>query len=325
MEETRQIQPTATENNNSDDLDLIELIRICWRACVKYICRPINFCIRFTLKHWWQTAIIIVVAFVLSVSYNMWINPKYEMSIKFANKYLSSQYFIDATNSLFQSDNREYLASKLGISADSIDYLKKSQALYSLYGDSNHSFSYKDKDNKFGTGEGNDSEVAEYGANINEFYVDIVVARDKHLLDGIDSAIIDYLSKSSYLSTRISDQTRILQTQINEYATESQKLDSVRDILYFSPTTILSGGNEISTTNKQLLTDEIINVNTTLQELKNKISDYKPVEIVNPPIVKLQYNIVSDGIRHTVLLTLLGLVIMLCITYRKNIKDYINS
>ena len=145
MEETRQIQPTATENNNSDDLDLIGLIRICWRAFVKYICRPINFCIRFTLKHWWQTAIIIVVAFVLSVSYNMWINPKYEMSIKFANKYLSSQYFIDATNSLFQSDNREYLASRLGISADSIDYLKKLQALYSLYGDSNHSFSYKDK------------------------------------------------------------------------------------------------------------------------------------------------------------------------------------
>lgn len=313
------------KNEYSDDLDLIDLIRICWRAFVKYICRPINFCIRFTLRHWWQTALIIVVAFVLSVSYNMWINPKYEMSMKLSNKYLTSQYFIDETNALFQSDNREYLASKLGIPADSIDYVKKLQASYSLYGDSNHSFSYKDKDNKFGTGEENDSEFAEYGANTNEFYVDVVVARNKHLLDGLDNALIAYLSQSNYLNTKISDQTRILQTQINEYSTESQKLDSVRDILYFSPTTILSGGNEISTTNKQLLTDEIINVNTTLQDLKNKISDYKPVEIVNPPIVKLQYNIVSDGIRHTVLFTLLGLVIMLCITYRKNIKDYINS
>lgn len=313
------------QNKYSDDFDLIDLIRICWAAFVKYICKPIEFCIRFTLKHWWQTFLIVVAAFLLSFSYNVWINPKYEMSIKLENKYLTSQYFIDATNSLSQNENREYVASQLNIPFDSIKYLQKLQACYSLYGDSGHNFTYKDKENRFGTGESNNSEFAEFGANTNEFYIDIVVARDKHLLDGIDSALIVYLSQSNYLGTKISDQMRILQTQINEYATESQKLDSVRDILYFSPTMILSGGNEISTTNKQLLTSEIINVNTTLQDLKNKISDYNPVEIVNNPTVKMQYDIFTDGIQQTILISLLGWTIMLCFTYRKAIRGYINS
>lgn len=325
MEETRQIQPTATENNNSDDLDLIGLIRICWRAFVKYIFKPIEFCFRFGLKRWWIMIIMAVAAFALSFSYNIWINPKFTMSFKLMSRTsISAQYYIDEINRLQENIDKNEVAAIINVPADSMRYIKNISGYYCVFADSLHSITIKDKDKKFANFEAT-GDFGEFGVSTKEFFVEVSVRKHPELVNGFDNAIINYLTSKPYVVATSANDIVNWQQMQQVYNTEIQKLDSLRDIEYFSDKTILASGVEITTNQTQILTESIINANTQHEYYARLLRNKEILTVLIPATVQLDYKIVSDGIPQTILMCLLGFAIMLCLHFRKEIAKYAKS
>lgn len=287
-----------------DDLDLIDLLVYIWKFTVKYILKPISFCIQFALRKWWILGIAAALGLGLSIGINLFWFPKYETTLSYKCRYSPADFYVSEINNV--AANLPMLGYAPG------ERLKVEAFLYD-WGDSAKTYMLIKKEieiaNKYGTA--------------GDCFAVVGESRDSALLAGLEDKVEQHILNLRYVKVQSSEAIETMQKEIAALQVEAARLDSASQTELFAPKTIISGtGDEIEAFRRDFsISDKISSTKNRISSLERQLERNAPIELMNTPVIKKAYKL-KDGITHGALLMLLVYVALMCYDYRARITKY---
>lgn len=309
------------ENENSTkELDLIDIIKICWGWFVKFIWNPFLFVLRFIFKKWWVGLCAIILGFGIAILISFEF-PKYTGHVIFKNNVCSSTDFIN--NVRFMSHASPlYQAEVMGID------VKDAICIRAMWG---HQLCYTDSLKAGYEVDINDSFVQKGMVSLtNMFDVEICVT-DKKAFQSVQDGLVRYFNSSEYFINSNKQRIVTLNNAKENVNSEMTKLDSIRNNMKggVASTTSIVNGQAVSTLlDPTVISREMMRLSDVTTSYGNSI-DFSPniVDIVSPiKYNDLPYNFFLATWRKYVILSLVVCyVLALLIVYRKQVKSFIKG
>lgn len=310
------------ENENSTkELDLIDIIKICWGWFVKFIWEPFIFVLKFVFKKWWVGVLAVAVGLTISFIDSSQF-PKYTGIVVFKNNVCSSSDFV--TNIRYFSHTPiQYKIDVMGADPQIIGKVRAVWGHLVCYTDTLHTGYIVDiADNKVGEG----LEIVP-----NMFAVEIS-AKSVDVFDDFQNGLVRLFNSSEYFSTQNNLRINKLQHSLEITESESFKLDSVRNNLKGSVITssnnIVNGQNVSTVLNPTVISKEIIRLNESASSIRNDLTYSASVVDVLSPI---KYNNEPDNFymytwkSHVAWCLLVFYIFALLVVYRKQVLSFIKG
>lgn len=302
--------------NTERELDLIDLIKICWGWFVYYICKPLLFLARFTIKKWWVILLSAIVGFAISYCISTFF-PRYTGYVIYENNVGHSSDFINAIRPLAHTSPK-YMASALDISEnEAVNVLAIApHALY--YKDTLRTSFYVDI---------NDDAPKESIALSNRFAIEVMtddIMAFSHLQEGF----VKYYSRNSFFSKKAESKAKTLDSNSKLARGEAEKLDELRVKGGSSGGVVLSGRDVYSMVDPAAISREVVRLNELSVNQANALEyDSSVITVVSPLMIDsrpVNWFLFTYK-KWMVVCVVIGVVLAFIITYRKNIKDLING
>lgn len=302
--------------NTERELDLIDLIKICWGWFVSYICKPLLFLARFAIKKWWVILLSAIVGFAISYCISTF-SPRYTGYVIYENNVGHSSDFINAIRPLAHTSPK-YMASALDISEnEAVNILTIApHALY--YKDTLRTSFYVDI---------NDDAPKESIALSNRFAIEVMtddIMAFSHLQEGF----VKYYSMNSFFSKKAESKAKTLDSNSKLARGEAEKLDELRVKGGSSGGVVLSGRDVYSMVDPAAISREVVRLNELSVNQANALEyDSSVITVVSPLMIDsrpVNWFLFTYK-KWMVVCVVIGVVLAFIITYRKNIKNLING
>lgn len=304
----------ATENR---ELDLVDIIKIFWGWIVKFIFSPIVFLLRFSLKNWKQLMCFVILGIAASVCYWL-ILPKYQTIAIYENNVGISGDYITRIN-LEKTTSIENISANMNIS---IDVAKNLQIKphYIYFKDSTLNDYYIDfKDKK----------TSKY-IDGSRFCVEFI-SKDKSYLQNIELSILNMFCNNTFYNSKNQQRLGELQSQVEFAVSESSILDSLRSVKFKETGNVeafkLSNKGFLTTSDPMSYSKELMRLNEIKTASESKLN-------YNRDVLRLSFVAHPDKPKNFIIKTIvpftfsaivLGLLVLLCLRFKSEIKDFINK
>ncbi|MCQ2335876.1 MAG: hypothetical protein MJ010_01690 [Paludibacteraceae bacterium] len=315
------------QNEQKEEMDLIDIIKCIWGWFVSFIWNPIIFIIRYCLKKWWQCGLFILVGIMASICYWL-ILPKYSVLVNYTNCIGVSMDYINDIKLVAKGSDKS-VARDMRLPIETVKNIKmiKPHAIY--FADSTHTYCFTDYKDTV--------KVGHYDLNMSSFCVEFVV-KDLQTIHELETSIVNLFSDHKQL-LRANEQRFEQYKTIIEFATEEiNALDSLRYLEYnYKNNKGIKKSFEINkegsliattTTNPIEYTQQIINLKRMVQQSEEGwkynseiVKTAGPARFIDKPI----NHFVKTIIPFSICFLCLGVIVMLCVDYRKKIIDFINK
>lgn len=302
--------------NTQRELDLIDLIKICWGWFVSYIFKPCVFLLKFVFVRWWIGLIGIVLGVGLAVIISTFY-PKYIGTIIFENNVGSSSDFVNDTRALSKS-SPESISKLLNVPLDqAMDVLAVWPHLL-FYRDTLRTSFYVDM-----------GEVApiESSALQNKFCVEIK-AQSLSAFNGLQEGLVAYYSSNEYFVKEAEANVNALRQSAQVAQEEVAKLDAVRDGSPSKKGVIFSGDEMHPMYDPAEISRERIKLSEISVSTQNALKyNTAVVSVVSPlKVMKVPINyFVFTAPKYTAAFVFLFYAIALVIVYRKKIFGFLKQ
>ena len=303
--------------NTQKELDLIDLIKICWGWFVSYIWKPFLALFGFAIRKWWVVLLSALVGFGISYAISTFL-PRYVGTIIYENNVAHSSDFINSIRPLTKA-SPSYVASALNIPMDEAAYIIAiaPHALY--YADTLQTTYYVDMDDK----------APKQSSSLpKRFAIEISAFRLKSF-DHLQEGFRYYFSNLSFYNDLHKRRMSYLDADAKLAKSEMEKLAEIRDANSGSKAgMVLSGGDMYPVMDPSTISKELFKLNEISENTTGAIKyDTGVLEVVTPLIVdRYPANFFMYTYKKWVVVcVVMGLFIALCISYRKKIKAYIFS
>lgn len=305
------------KTDSQTELDLIDLIKICWRWFVSYVWYPILFLLRFAIVKWWVLILGIVLGALVSVT--LWLEfPVYQGSLILVNNVSDSSDFINNLK-IFNLTSHQNKADATGIPLEVVDKIMSIKPHFICYSDSLRTNYYIDY--------GDSVTIKERVPLSNKFCIEIK-ARDSSVFQYVDSGFVNYFNNSQYYKKLNDQRIAELNAQIEMAQTESHRLDSIMnkrgDEVLFG----LSGsGNMMSSMVKPAeIVNEKLHLGNIILSSRQTLNHFSDIVTISSgtqtePIPKNFFLFTIK--KYVVLSVILCYVVALLIVYRAEIKNFI--
>ncbi len=215
------------ENKNQEkELDLFDLIKICWGFFANYIFRPLTIAIKIALKRWYILCVAVILGLAVSVVIPFATYKKNKSEIIVENNVSNSANIIQELNVL-STMNRDRLAEILELDKEMLKNLLVIKPHRVISKDSLFRSYEIDRKDKFV------DLMGEYKTHTRLFALE-VQSKDTATLSVFTNATIDYINKKSSFATTNERNLSIKRSELATLKNEVVVLDSLRYIQYFT-------------------------------------------------------------------------------------------
>ena len=307
------------------ELDLLDLIKICWNILVKYIFKPIAVIIKLGFKRWYILLVAVILGISLSVIMPCVFVKKNKSEIILKNNVGGTPVIIKEIEVL-ASLNRDRLSELIEIDKETLKNLVEIKPHKIISKDS--TFATYKVDSKDSYGEYSE----EYKVNPNLFALE-VLSKDTSYLSVFTDAVLKYINEKSSFATINERRLSVMRSELKTFKDEVKVLDSLRYISYFTneanKVVLGTSGETFSINDKNqwiqkdlmLLKSKVINLEQTLK------NDTLAVEQVTTLSISDIYenHPQKTAPKYAIVFFLLSYVMVICLEYKKNILDWIKK
>lgn len=307
------------------ELDLLDLIKICWNILVKYIFKPIALIIKLGFKRWYILLVAVILGISLSVIMPCVFVKKNKSEIILKNNVGGTPVIIKEIEVL-ASLNRDRLSELIEIDKETLKNLVEIKPHKIISKDS--TFATYKVDSKDSYGEYSE----EYKVNPNLFALE-VLSKDTSYLSVFTDAVLKYINEKSSFATINERRLSVMRSELKTFKDEVKVLDSLRYISYFTneanKVVLGTSGETFSINDKNqwiqkdlmLLKSKVINLEQTLK------NDTLAVEQVTTLSISDIYenHPQKTAPKYAIVFFLLSYVMVICLEYKKNILDWIKK
>ena len=307
------------------ELDLLDLIKICWNILVKYIFKPIALIIKLGFKRWYILLVAVILGISLSVIMPFVFVKKNKSEIILKNNVGGNPVIIKEIEVL-ASLNRDRLSELIEIDKETLKNLVEIKPHKIISKDS--TFATYKVDSKDSYGEYSE----EYKVNPNLFALE-VLSKDTSYLSVFTDAVLKYINEKSSFATINERRLSVMRSELKTFKDEVKVLDSLRYISYFTneanKVVLGTSGETFSINDKNqwiqkdlmLLKSKVINLEQTLK------NDTLAVEQVTTLSISDIYenHPLKTAPKYAIVFFLLSYVMVICLEYKKNILDWIKK
>lgn len=307
------------------ELDLLDLIKICWNLLVKYIFKPIALIIKLGFKRWYILLVAVILGISLSVIMPCVFVKKNKSEIILKNNVGGNPVIIKEIEVL-ASLNRDRLSELIEIDKETLKNLVEIKPHKIISKDS--TFATYKVDSKDSYGEYSE----EYKVNPNLFALE-VLSKDTSYLSVFTDAVLKYINEKSSFATINERRLSVMRSELKTFKDEVKVLDSLRYISYFTneanKVVLGTSGETFSINDKNqwiqkdlmLLKSKVINLEQTLK------NDTLAVEQVTTLSISDIYenHPLKTAPKYAIVFFLLSYVMVICLEYKKNILDWIKK
>lgn len=307
------------------ELDLLDLIKICWNILVKYIFKPIALIIKLGFKRWYILLVAVILGISLSVIMPCVFVKKNKSEIILKNNVGGTPVIIKEIEVL-ASLNRDRLSELIEIDKETLKNLVEIKPHKIISKDS--TFATYKVDSKDSYGEYSE----EYKVNPNLFALE-VLSKDTSYLSVFTDAVLKYINEKSSFATINERRLSVMRSELKTFKDEVKVLDSLRYISYFTneanKVVLGTSGETFSINDKNqwiqkdlmLLKSKVINLEQTLK------NDTLAVEQVTTLSISDIYenHPLKTAPKYAIVFFLLSYVMVICLEYKKNILDWIKK
>lgn len=311
--------------NKEKELDLLDLIKICWNILVKYIFKPIALIIKLGFKRWYILLVAVILGISLSVIMPCVFVKKNKSEIILKNNVGGTPVIIKEIEVL-ASLNRDRLSELIEIDKETLKNLVEIKPHKIISKDS--TFATYKVDSKDSYGEYSE----EYKVNPNLFALE-VLSKDTSYLSVFTDAVLKYINEKSSFATINERRLSVMRSELKTFKDEVKVLDSLRYISYFTneanKVVLGTSGETFSINDKNqwiqkdlmLLKSKVINLEQTLK------NDTLAVEQVTTLSISDIYenHPQKTAPKYAIVFFLLSYVMVICLEYKKNILDWIKK
>lgn len=316
------------ENKNQEkELDLLDLIRICWGFLKSYIFYPLSICVKIGFKRWYIFLLAIVLALAVSICVPKFVIKENKAEIIVKNNVDISPSYINEIEGLSQM-NRGRLANILQLDQEILKGLVALKPHRVISVDTTLVNYMIDESDVMKTSEG----VSKYKMHPNMFALE-VLAKDTASLSIFADAVIDYLNERSSFSALNERRLASMRSELNTYRNEIKVLDSLRYIQYFTSdanqVVLGSSGETFNIKDKnQWIQSDLMALKSKSINLEIKLaSDTLAVEKVTTLMISDMYNNhpIKTAPKYCVIFFILTFVLVLIYEYKGNIKEWLKK
>lgn len=307
------------------ELDLLDLIKICWNLLVKYIFKPIALIIKLGFKRWYILLVAVILGISLSVIMPCVFVKKNKSEIILKNNVGGNPVIIKEIEVL-ASLNRDRLSELIEIDKETLKNLVEIKPHKIISKDS--TFATYKVDSKDSYGEYSE----EYKVNPNLFALE-VLSKDTSYLSVFTDAVLKYINEKSSFAIINERRLSVMRSELKTFKDEVKVLDSLRYISYFTneanKVVLGTSGETFSINDKNqwiqkdlmLLKSKVINLEQTLK------NDSLAVEQVTTLSISDIYenHPQKTAPKYAIVFFLLSYVMVICLEYKKNILDWIKK
>lgn len=313
------------ENSNREkELDLLDLLNICWKFLVNYLFKPFVVVLKIGIRKWYFLAIAIFLGIVISIILPNVFTKKNKSEIIVENKVSRSSNVIKEIEVL-ASMNRDRLADLLEIDKET---------LKDLVGIKPHKVI--SKDSTFVTYEVDSDDIyvvpSEYKVHPYLFALEIL-SKDTATLATFSDAVLRYINEKSSLATMKERRLSVVRSELNTFKQEAKVLDSLRYIQYFSndanQVVLGTSGETFSIKDKnQWIQNDLMGLKSKVIGLQHTLeNDTLAVEPITTLSISDTYvnHPIKTAPKYALILFFLTYIILIFFEYKKNIIEWIKE
>lgn len=314
------------ENKNQEkELDLLDLLNICWKFFVNYIFNPFLKVVKIGLRGWKALLCAIIVGVVVSVVLPMVFSKKNKSEVILEINVAKSSSFIKDLEVL-ATMNRDRLSDLLEIDAETLKQLVTIKPHKVISKDSTFT-SYKvDSNDIF------DDVAKEYKAHPELFALEII-SKDTAYLAPFTDAVLKYLNEKSSFALVNERRLSVMRSELETFRKEAEVLDSLRYIQYFTndanQVVLGTSGETFSIKDKnQWIQNDLMALKSRVIKLEQTLSnDTLAVEPITTLSISDIYenHPIKTAPLYCVLLFIFTYVLLIFCEYKNEIKDWVKK
>ena len=314
------------ENKNQEkELDLLDLLNICWKFFINYIFNPFLKVIKIGLRGWKALLCAIIVGVVVSVVLPMVFSKKNKSEVILEINVDKSSSFIKDLEVL-ATMNRDRLSDLLEIDAETLKQLVTIKPHKVISKDSTFT-SYKvDSNDIF------DDVAKEYKAHPELFALEII-SKDTAYLAPFTDAVLKYLNEKSSFALVNERRLSVMRSELETFRKEAEVLDSLRHIQYFTndanQVVLGTSGETFNIKDKnQWIQNDLMNLKSRVirleQTLKNDTLAVEPLTALSITDTYVNHPI-KTAPKYAILLFFLTYIVLIFCEYKKDIKEWVKK
>ncbi len=314
------------ENKNQEkELDLLDLLNICWKFFVANIFNPFLKVIKIGLRGWLPLLGAIILGVVLSVVVPMVFTKKNKSEIILEINVAKSTSFVKDIEVL-STMNRDRLSDLLEIDKETLKNLVAIKPHKVISKDSTFNTYEVDSNDIFNDGS------KEYRVHPSLFALE-VVSSDTAYLAPFTNAILNYLNEKSSFATVNERRLSVMRSELKTFTNEVSVLDSLRHIQYFTneanQVVLGTSGETFNIKDKnQWIQNDLMNLKSRVIRLEQTLeNDTLAVEALTALSISDIYtnHPIKTAPKYVILLFFLTYIVLIFCEYRKDIKEWVKK
>ena len=314
------------ENKNQEkELDLLDLIKICFGFFKDYILKPLAVLVKIAFKRWYILFAAVLIGVVVSVVVPKYIikENKAELILK-NNVSISSSYIKEVE--VLSSMNRARLANLLQVEPEVLENLVALKPHMVISSDSSLINYMVDEQDIMKT------DNSKYRVHPSMFSIEIL-SKDTASLPIFAEAVIDYINERSSFSDLNTRRITTMRNELRTFKNEIQILDSLRYIQYFTndanQVVLGTSGETFNIKDKnQWIQSDLMNLKSRVIGLETKLgSDTLAIDKVTTLSMSDVYNNhpFKTAPKYCIFLLVFSYILVLLYEFKGNIKEWLKK
>lgn len=314
------------ENKNQEkELDLIDLINICWKFFVNYIINPFLKVLKIGLRGWKALLCAIVVGVAISVILPFVLTKENKSEVILEINVAKSSSFIKDLEVL-ATMNRDRLSDLLEIDNETLQQLVAIKPHKVISKDSTFTSYEVDTKDIF------DNVYKEYRAHPSLFALEII-SKDTAYLAPFTDAVLNYLNEKSSFAVVNERRLSVMRSELKTFTNEVAVLDSLRRIQYFTndanQVVLGTSGETFNIKDKnQWIQNELMNLKNRVirleETLKNDTLAVEPLTALSITDTYVNHPI-KTAPKYALVLFFLTYIVLIFCEYKKDLKAWIKE
>lgn len=314
------------ENKNQEkELDLIDLINICWKFFVNYIVNPFLNVLKIGLRGWKALLCAIIVGVAISVIVPFVLSKENKSEVILEINVAKSSSFIKDLEVL-ATMNRDRLSDLLEVDKETLQQLVAIKPHKVISKDSTFISYEVDTKDIF------DHVSKEYKAHPSLFAVEII-SKDTAYLAPFTDAVLKYLNEKSSFAVINERRLSVMRSELKTFTNEVAVLDSLRRIQYFTndanQVVLGTSGETFNIKDKnQWIQNELMNLKSSVikleETLKNDTLAVEPLTALSITDTYVNHPI-KTAPKYVLVLFFLTYIVLIICEYKKELKAWIKN
>lgn len=314
------------ENKNQEkELDLIDLINICWKFFVNYIVNPFLKVLKIGLRGWKALLCAIIVGIAISVIVPLVLTKENKSEVILEINVAKSSSFIKDLEVL-ATMNRDRLSELLEVDKETLQQLVAIKPHKVISKDSTFTSYEVDTKDIF------DNVSKEYKTHPSLFAVEII-SKDTAYLAPFTDAVLKYLNEKSSFAVVNERRLSVMRSELKTFTNEVAVLDSLRRIQYFTndanQVVLGTSGETFNIKDKnQWIQNELMNLKSRVikleETLKNDTLAVEPLTALSITDIYVNHPI-KTAPKYVLVLFFLTYIVLIFCEYKKDLKAWIKE